>query len=251
MIRNSFIILDRIGCQKERAIWSSDVRDWQDFLDAHKVKFVGSKRKAYYDRQLMKAKTSLAQDNSGYFYGSLPLSEHWRLYDWFREQAVFLDIETTGLGRNDSITVVGLFDGFETKTMIKGINLDYKKLEEELKKYKMIVTFNGSSFDIPFIRRSINVPYIPHFDLRFGCRRIGLEGGLKSIERQLGIKRENSIVAGMNGGDAAELWRMYKGSGDDYYLNLLVEYNEEDVINLKPIADFVYGGLRKKVMCSD
>ena len=70
----------------------------------------------------------------------IPQSEHWRLYDWFREQAVFLDIETTGLGRDSSITVVGLSDGYETKTMIKGINL--KRIADyaygELKKRVLI-----------------------------------------------------------------------------------------------------------------
>ena len=33
------------------------------------------------------------------------------------------------------------------------------------------------------------------------------------------------------------LWRMYKSTGDDYYLNLLVEYNEYDIMNLKLVAE--------------
>ena len=60
---------------------------------------------------------------------------------------------------------------------------------------------------------------------------------MKNIERTLNIGRKQ-LVADMNGGDALTLWRMYRGSGDEHYLNLLIEYNEEDVINLKTIADF-------------
>ena len=94
----------------------------------------------------------------------------------------------------------------------------------------------------------MRIPDIPHFDLRFGCKRLGIGGGLKLIEKELGISRKNSIVACMNGGDAVELWRLYRGSGDSYYLDLLVEYNEDDIINLKPLAEFVYNGLKKEVM---
>ncbi len=251
MIKNSFVFLDKIGLSRERAIWNSNVHDWNDFLVSPKVRFIGSKSKQFYDRQLDRAKQSLSADNSSFFCNRLPSSEHWRLYDWFREQAVFLDIETSGLSCRDSITVVGLFDCYETKTMIKGISLDFRKLEQELSKYKLIITFNGSSFDLPFISRFARIPNIPHFDLRFGCKRIGLSGGLKSIEREVGIKRKNDVVAAMNGGDAAELWRMYKGSGDRYYLDLLVEYNEEDIINLKQLADYVYPLLKQQtISCS-
>ena len=81
----------------------------------------------------------------------LPLSEMWRLYDYFKNDAVYLDIETSGLGRYDTITMIGLFDGISTKTMIRDINLDLKGLQNELQRYKLIVTFNGATFDIHFI----------------------------------------------------------------------------------------------------
>ena len=169
----------------------------------------------------------------------LPQSETWRLYDFFREDAVFLDIETTGLGKNeDDITVFGLYDGINTKTMIKGINLDYQLLKKELQKYKLIVTFNGASFDLPFIEKRYPnlLPKIPNFDVKSVTKRLGLNGGLKNIEKELGIKR-NPIIDNFYGGDALTLWKMYRATGDDYYLNLLVEYNEFDVVNLKIVAE--------------
>lgn len=248
MIRSSFIFLERIGNKKEKAIWNSGIKSWDDFLNAKKVRGIGKKAKPYYNRKLIEARKELYEFNSAYFTNILPKSEHWRLYDFFKEEVVFLDIETDGIDNFSDITVVGLFDGITTKTMIRGINLDFKKLKEELKKYKLIVSFNGSVFDIPFLRKRHDVlPAIPHFDLRFACSRIGLKGGLKEIERTLGIKR-NHIVERIYNGDALTLYRMYRGSGDDYYLNLLVEYNEEDVINLKYIADVVYKKLKESCL---
>jgi len=154
-------------------------------------------------------------------------------------ETVFLDIETTGLSpKYSSITIIGLFDGIETKTMIKGINLDIPALRKELEKYKLIVTFNGASFDIPFIEKQFPglLPNIPNLDLRTTANKIGLTGGLKKIEKHLGIKRRK-IVDEFHGGDALTLWKMYRATGNDYYLKLLVEYNEEDIINLKKLAE--------------
>lgn len=122
----------------------------------------------------------------------MPKSEYWRLYDFFKEDAVFLDIETTGLDpKNNDITLIGLFDGINTKTMVKGINFDLKGLKNELSKYKLIVTFNGSSFDIPFISKLYPnlLPNIPNFDLKSITNKLNLTGGLKEIEKKLGIKR--------------------------------------------------------------
>ena len=174
----------------------------------------------------------------------------WRLYDFFREDAVFLDLETTGLSKNnDDITVFGLYDGISTKIMIKGINLDYTSLKKELEKYKLIVTFNGASFDIPFIEKRYPnlIPKIPNFDVRSVTDKLGLKGGLKNIERELGIKR-TQIVDKFYGGDALTLWRMYSATGDEYYLNLLVEYNEFDIINLKIVAEYCIKKLKDKIL---
>ena len=196
---------------------------------------------------LSRAKTALFKFDSSYFKNMLDHAESWRLYDFFRGEAVFIDIEASGVSSGDSITVIGLFDGIETKTMINGVNLDIGILKKELKKYKILVSFNGSSFDIPFLKKRYPdlIPDIPHIDLRHCCSRIGLTGGLKEIEKQLGIKRDNEIVERIYGGDPYRLWRMYRAGGDKHYLNLLVEYNEEDVINLKPIAEHCYKRMKE------
>lgn len=247
MIRNSFIFLEKVGEKGEKILWESGIRSWDDFLSADKLPGISGKRKSYLDRQLLKAQKNLYAMNSEFFDNMLPPNEHWRLYDFFKEDACFLDIETNGLGSWSYITVVGLFDGVDTKIMIKDINLDTKALRDELKRYKMLVTFNGRCFDLPFIEKRYPglLPKVPHFDVRFACSKLGLTGGLKAVEEHFGIRR-NKVVEGMYGGDALRLWRMYKATGDDYYLNLLVEYNEEDIINLKTIANKVYGMMKEK-----
>ena len=109
--------------------------------------------------------------------------------------------------------------------MIKGINLDYNLLKKELQKYKLI----------------------PNFDVKSVTDRLGLKGGLKNIEKILGIKR-SPITEKFCGGDALTLWKMYRATGDDYYLNLLVEYNEYDIINLKIVAEHCVKKMKEKVL---
>ncbi|MFH2021609.1 MAG: ribonuclease H-like domain-containing protein [archaeon] len=249
MIRNTFQFLPKIKQKKEENLWKQGILTGDDFLKS-RAKGISKKSKAYYDRQISEAKIALRESDSSYFCGKLSSAETWCLYDHFREEAVFLDIEASDASLSSYLTVIGLFDGVRTKTMIRDVNFDEAILKKELAAYKLIVTFNGNNFDIPFLNKKYPgiVPTIPIIDLRHLCARIRLTGGLKEIEEQLGIKRHNAIVERLYGGDPLKLWRMFKGSGDDYYLKLLVEYNEEDVINLKKIAEHVVSILRKEIV---
>ncbi|MBN2368312.1 ribonuclease H-like domain-containing protein [Candidatus Woesearchaeota archaeon] len=241
MIRNSFLFLPGIKKKKEQSIWQQGINDWDDFLN-NKVKGISNRSKPYYDRKIHEAKLALRDNDSGYFYGRFPGTETWRLYDFFKEEAIFLDIETSSATSKESfLTVIGLFDGVDTKIMIRDVNLDISALRRELRKYRLLVTFNGSSFDIPYLNKKYPglLPKVPHIDVRHLCSKAGLKGGLKQIEQQLGIKRSNIIVERMYGGDPLKLWRMFRGTGDRYYLNLLVDYNEEDLVNLRQILHHV------------
>ena len=246
MIKNSFIILDRIGSTKERYLWNSGIKDWNEFLYQENIKYFPKKSKNYYDRKIKESSTALQEYNSSYFTDKLSPLESWRLYEYFQEDAIFLDIEIAGSHKKGHITILGLFDGYDTKTMVRGINLDLPALKEFLSNYKLIVTFNGSSFDIPFIKkRHPNLlPDIPHFDLRHACAKLGLTGGLKHIEREFGIKRSRYL----ENFDPISYWNSFRCTGDRKYLDMLVEYNEEDVINLKKIADHVTSELKKSVL---
>lgn len=234
----------------EENLRKQGIDSWDSFLSKDKVKGISKLRKLYYDRKITEARKALYNFDSTYFKNKLPSSEYYLLYDFFKEDTVFLDIETTGLSPNyNEITMIGLYDGTDTKIMIKDINLDMKEIKKELQKYKLLVTFNGRSFDAPFIEKQYpgTIPNIPHLDLRTISRRLGLTGGLKAIEQEIGIKRRE-LVHDLTGGDALKLWKMYKSTGDDHYLNLLVEYNEEDIINLKTLADYCMGKIRMETI---
>jgi uncharacterized protein YprB with RNaseH-like and TPR domain len=66
----------------------------------------------------------------------------------------------------------------------------------------------------------------------YDCWRQNLRGGLKAVERQLGIERRLKDV---NGWEAVKLWWRYVDSFDLEALDRLLEYNREDVVNLKAL----------------
>jgi uncharacterized protein YprB with RNaseH-like and TPR domain len=246
MIRNTFSILNGVGEKLERRLWRSGVLTWEDFLHAGDVEFLSPARKAACDAFLAEASARLYEGDAAYFRGRLKSSEHWRLFDIFRGRAVCLDIESNGYpaGAGGYPTVVGLYDGVDYKAFVIDEDLTAENLMERVEGYKYLVTFFGSAFDVPFLERTLpgfrlNVP---HFDLCFGSRRLGMRGGLKKIERTLGIEREEA-TRDMDGYDAVLLWeRALRGSAEA--LELLVAYNREDTVNLMDIAAAVYNGLR-------
>lgn len=247
MIRNSFIFLERVSHATEQRLWQCGITDWNAFRDAKSIPRMSQARKHHYARKLDEAGKHLAGHDSSYFTRILPKSEAWRLYDHFSDDCLFLDIETTGY--YGDITVIGMYDGDQTMTLVKGQSLDKDNIRDILSRYKMLVTFNGLSFDIPVINRYFNnvVPDIPHLDLRFPLARLGFTGGLKTIEADLNILRSDD-TDGLSGEDAMHLWHDYIRNGNRESLDLLVEYNTEDIVNLKPIADFVFRGMKQRLM---
>jgi uncharacterized protein YprB with RNaseH-like and TPR domain len=198
------------------------------------VRSLGPHVRKYVPRTLL----AIEERDSGFFARLGRLGESWRLYSEFAEDCVYLDIETTGLSpQYDEITVVGTFDGSEYREFVKGKNLH--QLGHELKKYAVAITFNGSSFDLPFLRRKF-APSLPsaHIDLRWATFKLGYHGGLKQIESKFGVKRPKR-VANIDGLDAVRLWNQYC-RGDRYALERLIDYNRADVVGLRTIMEQCY-----------
>jgi uncharacterized protein YprB with RNaseH-like and TPR domain len=103
-------------------------------------------------------------------------------------RVLFLDIETTGLSRYyDHITVIGWNLGAEYQVGLATEPPD--DLARAISKATTLVTFNGTLFDVPFLRKTFPSLSMPetHIDLRYLARRVGLVGGQKKIEQVLGI----------------------------------------------------------------
>jgi len=47
--------------------------------------------------------------------------------------------------------------------------------------------------------------------------------------------------------EAVYLWHQFKSTGNKKYLDLLVKYNEEDIVNLKPLAEYAIPELWNKI----
>lgn len=246
MVRNTFCILDGIGEKLEKRFWKEGILTWDDFTDADQLPGFSTERKRLFDERLFLNKSELEAGNAGYFSKQLKRREHWRLYDFFKKDAVCLDIETNGLHPNSGgyVTVVGLYDGYDYKSLVRGENLTADNIRKELGQYKCLITFNGATFDIPFLLRSYSgIEFnIPHFDLCFGVKRLGFQGGLKKLEHDLGIERDEA-VAGLDGYDAVKLWESAR-KGSTEALERLIKYNREDTVNLMQIAGILYERLK-------
>lgn len=245
MIEQSFIFLKDVSYIKEQQLWQQ-VPDWNAFLNTSSLQGVGAKKKFMHNLQIRKAQKALQSQDSYDLAKLFPRREHWRLYQQFRNEAVFLDIETSQAYGN--IVVIGLYDGENVKQLVKGFNLDKALLTQELKNYKVLVTFNGASFDLPVIQRFFRdiVPAIPHIDLRGVCTRLGWSGGLKQIEKKQGLTRPGE-VKGLSGIDAVFLWDKFMVTQNRSYLDRLLLYNEQDIVNLKPLAEVAIPKLWERV----
>jgi hypothetical protein len=153
----------------------------------------------------------------------------------------YLDIETTGLSWLDAyITVIGIYlvgDSHSRLVQLVGQEVTGDNLLQVLKGADTLYTYNGSRFDLPFINASLGIDLaakFAHRDLMYDCWRCNLKGGFKSVEVQLGIPRQ---LQGIGGWEAVMLWHRYQHYCDQDALALLLQYNKEDVMNLKILRE--------------
>lgn len=229
MLTRTFVHVPGIGERRERALWEDGYLDWPAFLRGYPS---GAWRDLIASR--LDAETA-ARD--------LPRREAWRLATAFPGRTAFLDIETEGLDpRRDAVTCVGLSDGTTVEAFVRGESLD--SLPEALSRYDLLVTYNGTGFDLPVLQRAfpqVDFRRFHHIDLRWPLHRLGIKGGLKAAERQLGVAR-SAEIEGADGFMAVLLWRAH-GAGRSGALETLLRYCLEDVVHLKPILARVFNDL--------
>lgn len=170
----------------------------------------------------------------------------------------FMDIETTGLNRSiHSIYLIGIIFFDEKINNWKIIQLFANELKDEAEvileaynimlNFDLIVNYNGSSFDIPFINNklafyktglSINID--KSFDLysiiKSNKNILALKNyRLKTIEEYLGIYRKDSL----SGKECIDLYFDYLISGNISAKDAILLHNYEDLYYLLDIMSII------------
>ena len=175
---------------------------------------------------------ALANRDIAFFANKLPKREFYRIAASFPERCVFLDIESTGLSTYyDQVTLVGWSVGSTYTVLVDPSQIE--QLQRDLREHPIVVTFNGSLFDLPFLAKRFKTDWsgLFHVDLRYLAKRVGLTGGQKKIEVEIGLTRKGSLE-GITGAEAVALWFDYK-EGDLNALRELVRYNHADIEGMK------------------
>jgi uncharacterized protein YprB with RNaseH-like and TPR domain len=244
MLKRTFIHLPGVGPRREGHFWRQGLNPWEDFLAARRIWGLSPERLGWLQQELAGSLEHL--DDAAYFAARLQAGEHWRLFSHFRPRVAYLDIETTGaVWPGLLVTVVGLYDGRQMHQFVQGYNL--QKFPRILDEFDLLVTFNGTQFDLPVLRAYFPELRLPpaHVDLRFLLARLGFKGGLKKIEPRFGIRRPDE-VNGMDGYMAVLLWERYQ-RGDRVALERLLTYNREDVVNLEVLMEAAFRMSRERL----
>jgi uncharacterized protein YprB with RNaseH-like and TPR domain len=232
MLKHTFCHVPGIGMVTEKRLWADGIESWDTALDPGASRLT-PKRRERVARYVAESRIQIEDRNPRFFADLLPAHLHWRLFPEFRQEVSYVDIETTGLEPWDhSITSIALYDGRQIKTYVQGQNLE--EFETDIEDYKIIVTYNGKCFDIPFIQWYFRTR-LGHvqIDLRYVLKSLGYSGGLKGCEAQLGIDRGGLV--GVDGFFAVLLWNDYSRRGNEKALETLLAYNIEDVVNLETL----------------
>jgi len=251
MLNRSFIFAKGVTEELERALWARGVASWE-VLRAHPgeaAEVIGLSKAQKLVEAVAEAQHARDQGDLAWFRANWPKHEIWRLWQGLcpPEQVALIDIETTGLTPGyDQITVIGLADSNGSRAFVAGKPQPGDDLltafTEIIRPYRLLVTFNGTQFDVPFIEkhfRDANFRFeMPHFDLLPPARSIGMNGGLKDMEKQLGIVR-SADIKDMRGMEAIQLWGQWK-NGDIAAYRKLTAYCKADCVNLYAFAEAIY-----------
>jgi uncharacterized protein YprB with RNaseH-like and TPR domain len=231
MLRHTFCHLPGIGENTERSLWRAGITSWEMALSSSLAPRSPLLRRLS-DTRLRESLLHYQKANAAWFGRCLPSAQTWRLFHDYRDSCAYLDIETTGLPGIGHITTIALYDGRSIRTYVHGRNLD--QFHRDIRDYRLLVTYNGKSFDLPFIARDLGVRLEqPHIDLRHLLNSLGLKGGLKSCERQVGLTRAG--MEDVDGFVAVLLWDEYRRRENERALETLLAYNVQDTVNLEAL----------------
>ncbi len=179
-----------------------------------------------------------------------------------REKLAFFDIETTGLSAaRANLYLIGIVVWDNVGASWKLVQLFSEGIADEpvllrsffelLAGKRLLLSFNGDGFDIPFLTQLLHQYALPYrFDhlesldlyklLRPVKKMLQLPNcKLKTCEQFLGIDREDRF----NGGELIYVYLDYLKAPDAEKLELLLLHNAEDLMNLPrllPLLSYAY-----------
>jgi len=162
------------------------------------------------------------------------------IYEKLKDKALCMDIECCYW--NGPISLVGIYKPTEgqiiSESFVKGQNLTRTNLKHAFKDCKLLITYNGLKFDVPKLQKDFpgTLPKkIPTFDIYIFSKLLGINTNLKVLETSLGIERHESVEGKRH--VSTRLWKRWSEKNDKKALDLLIEYNRQDVINMYPLAE--------------
>jgi len=243
LIQSSFCCFKGLGRSAEQKLWEIGCLSW-DRIGLLPEKTLSSKKMDLLSLEITQAKAALKAGMAGYFINRFKPGDQIRVLKDFQSQSAVIDIETTGLTSKDVITTIAVMKGRRIHVFINGMDLpDFLSV---LKDVKLVITFNGARFDLPFLRRHFSIDLnIPHLDMMPILRNLGFTGGQKKCEDQFHLTRDNS--QGISGMLAVSLWYDWKQKNDITALRQLALYNAEDVFMLEKLAINAYNLAMKSI----
>ncbi|KXG74226.1 ribonuclease H-like domain-containing protein [Thermotalea metallivorans] len=156
------------------------------------------------------------------------------------------DIETTGLNPEYSqVILIGILYVQEERIAIRQLFCTHRNEEKilletfqnEIKNFDMLLSYNGDTFDIPFLNKRFQYHHIPckiesykNFDLLRFVRKqkeiLNLQDcKLKSVEKSLGIHRKDIL----SGKESVELYNLFENNRNSHLKKLILLHNYDDL----------------------
>lgn len=227
-----------IGPVRLAQLREAGIQTWHDVLRQPETLSPGLRDEVV--AEASRCVAALEADDIAYFVRRLFPHDRWRILNRYVDRCSFFDIETTGLEYDDTITMIVCWHKDRLHTFIEHENLDdFLDLLEDV---DLLVSFNGSTFDVPRVLDGFHIPELPcpHFDLRWPCYHKNLSGGLKQVTSDLGIERPNDLHD-VDGSLAVVLWNRWIQHKDEVARQQLIRYCGADVMLLKPLSQIIGG----------
>jgi len=240
LIETSFLQFTGIGKKTFSKLLDAGYTDWNSIVENPYNLPFGSSMSTRLLVEIREYQAQLQNRNIAFFTERLVAEDKWKILLDYYDRISYFDIETNGDIYGNNITVIVCLHKGTIYRYVNSENIE--SFLDILEDVELLVSFNGISFDIPMVQNFFHIRLIPcpHIDLRWVCYHKNLRGGLKSIEKQMGIQRPKHLD-GVDGMDAIVLWHNWIEKNDHASKKLLLEYCEMDVVSLQLLTQKLIG----------